>query len=301
MTTYDAATAIRTLGATFVRSQAIARHLEELKAHMALPSGWASAMCLGVFGPSGAGKSSLVAKFVEQQREASERHGLTATGYERKRFVSIVMPSSATDKTLASALLTELGDPDPGRGTAWKMFERVTQLLEHREVELIVIDEVQHLIRSGRRLDENARKTADTIKALMSRQICPVVLVGTDTAEELLSRSDQLYRRTSHIIHLEPWPYGRKKEQQEFAYMLSMLQKEVSKHVPFDVDLAEAASDIYASSDGLLGGVSVLLQNAIKEACRRKKPIDRDTLARAHAGRSRLRDGDYNPFVRSAA
>ena len=144
-------------------------------------------------GPSGVGKSTLVKEYIRSLEE-SESHD------PQKRAVLFVeMPSSPTKKNLAAAILAELKDPfAEARGhSAEVKFARVVLLLKNLGVEMLVLDEAQHLVDYRR---NGAYEAADWIKSLMNETSIACVLIGLKRTENLLLANEQLRRRFSATV-----------------------------------------------------------------------------------------------------
>lgn len=133
---------------------------------------------LVIQGPSGVGKSTLIKEYIRSLDS-------TASSDPNKRTVlSVEIPSSPTKKNLAAAMLAELKDPyAEARGhSAEVKFARVVLLLANLGVEVVVLDEAQHLVDYRR---NGAYEAADWIKSLMNETCITFVLVGLKRTEVL--------------------------------------------------------------------------------------------------------------------
>ena len=148
---------------------------------------------LVIQGPSGVGKSTLVKEYVRELESAKKN----AMGHGSVLIVEI--PSSPTKKNLATAMLTAMKDPyaDSRSHSAETKFARIILLLSNLGVEVVVLDEAQHLVDYKRNA---AYEAADWIKSLMNETSITFVLVGLKRTEGLLWANEQLRRRFSATV-----------------------------------------------------------------------------------------------------
>ncbi|WP_223522334.1 TniB family NTP-binding protein [Pseudomonas sp. A-B-26] len=148
---------------------------------------------LVIQGPSGVGKSTLIKEYV-RELESTDPPQL---GHRSVLIVEI--PSSPTKKNLATAMLTAMNDPyaDSRSHSAETKFARIVLLLSRLGVEVVVLDEAQHLVDYKRNA---AYEAADWIKSLMNETSITFVLVGLKRTEGLLWANEQLRRRFSATV-----------------------------------------------------------------------------------------------------
>ncbi len=144
---------------------------------------WASVAaeppCLLVVGPTGAGKSTLVGSYAREHPAVLTESGVTHP------VVTATIPSPATIKSLAMVLLAALGDPRATSGTVGSMTYRLARYFRDCQVELLILDEVQHFRdRDNRRVLENA---SNWLKTLIKETGVACVLVGLQGEAEELS------------------------------------------------------------------------------------------------------------------
>lgn len=97
-------------------------------------------------------------------------------------------------------LLRLLGDPHYRKGNTDDVKLRTRELMEARGVELLIIDEAQHLVRET---NQNADVT-DELKRFLDAGIVPVVMAGNEESRELFVRNTQLASRLGVPLELSP-------------------------------------------------------------------------------------------------
>ncbi|QQZ36358.1 TniB family NTP-binding protein [Pseudomonas sp. SK2] len=170
-------------------------------------------------GPSGVGKSTLILEYIRSLEEI----GSVDDGKRTVLFVEI--PSSPTKKNLAAAMLTALKDPfATARGhSAEVKFARVVLLLKNLGVEVVALDEVQHLVDYRR---NGAYEAADWIKSLMNETSITFVLLGLKRTEGLLTANEQLRRRFSATVDYDRFTLTAKSSV-HFVMLLRAIQGEL--------------------------------------------------------------------------
>lgn len=148
---------------------------------------------LVIQGPSGVGKSTLIKEYVRELESAKRNEGV------RRSVLIVEIPSSPTKKNLATAMLTAMKDPyaDSRSHSAETKFARIILLLSNLGVEVVVLDEAQHLVDYKRNA---AYEAADWIKSMMNETSITFVLVGLKRTEGLLWANEQLRRRFSATV-----------------------------------------------------------------------------------------------------
>jgi hypothetical protein len=165
-------------------------------------------------------------------------------------------------------MLTALGDPAPSKGTAQSMTGRVQHLLRRRSVELVILDEFQHLIDRNRPGHLIAYDAADWIKSLLNARICPIVLSGIELSETILKANVQLHRRCMSVSRLEPMAFGTSDERRRFRAMLATFDQALPLDERSNLCNPDLAQRVHVATDGLIGRVSQLLISACRLAMR---------------------------------
>jgi len=251
--------------------------------------------CLMLTGPSGAGKTTISRFLREAHPRTTTKEGAVVP------VLTSTIPCPASVKSLAGNLLASLGDPIPDKGSTVNMTYRLCILMRACKVQLVLLDEFQHFI-DWEKL-KVLSNVADWLKNLINETHKPVVLMGMPGADRILDANDQLERRFSSRITLEPFGWGEKKSEDDFRKFLKVLDEKL----PFDErsQLAswEMALRIHYATGGVVGKVMALIRAATVKAV--KDGQDRITMVhlfRAYEEKcgiaERMRRGDnyLNPF-----
>lgn len=233
-----------------------------------------------VAGKQGAGKTTLIEWYAGDFpiRESPEKLIVPV--------LVVTVPSPATVKGLASAMLEALGDPASDKGAVSSITLRLKNYIRDCAVELILLDEFQHF---DDRQSKNVLKTiSDWLKNLINQTRRPIVLVGMPGCESVLETkgNEQLKRRFSSREQIAPFTWDPPDNADEFRQLL----KRIDDAMPLlkESHLAEATTAflIYSATDGVINFVMKLLRWAAKLAIESgSEQIDHSILAQAYEER----------------
>lgn len=206
-------------------------------------------------GPSGAGKSTMVHAYLDTFPRIHEAERT----YIPVLLVSV--PPSPTSRSLASAILESLGDKKAHRGTAPEMTARIRELFNRCGVEMVLLDEFQHLFYAP---SLNAfRDVTDWLKNLLEATLVGMVACGLPAAEAVVNSNEQLARRFSARVRVTPFALEYAEDFQEFRGILKALASHLP--VPMETPLHESnlARRIHVGSFGLMDYVIKILEGAV--------------------------------------
>ncbi len=158
---------------------------------------------LPIIAPSHTGKSTAIHHYAETV-VAKEEHR------PRDRpFLHVTLAQKTSTKRLASDILEEFGDPSFEKGTEAALDARIRAYIAGCKTEVIVLDEIQHVIDSDDSKDplaggKAAWSVTEKIKRFLIEGQCPLVLVGTEQAWPILFKNPQLTNRCYPPIHMKP-------------------------------------------------------------------------------------------------
>ena len=252
--------------------------------------------CLAILGNTGAGKTTLIDAWLEKAplRTMETDEGTIIP------YLYVLVPSSPKKKGAVSAFLRALHDPNPSRGTEWDMISRVHRLIKRCKVQVIFVDEFQHL------RDKDTQKVvhaiADFLKDIINQAHIPMILTGKlGEAESILMANSQLDRRVGTPLVLEPFEWDRSRP--ETIKELRTLMRDIDRALPLDLsDLQneEMAFRFFYASDGYLGWIMEIIREAAVRAIDTDcHCLNKPLLAAAYEARlagTDVGDGKVNPF-----
>lgn len=151
---------------------------------------------IAVIGESGSGKTTAVQRILRHD-------GPFDAAADEIRWISLRVPTPATQKDLTRAMLVALKFPIARDTTASRMWELVHHHLALRRTWFIHLDEGQEL--GGRGSDAERAGVINSLKSLMQIPDWPLNLIvsGTPELRQLLQQDAQLSRRF-YIVPLAP-------------------------------------------------------------------------------------------------
>ncbi len=245
--------------------------------------------CMSLEGVTGAGKSTLVRDYAHAFPQS-----YTAAGVYMPVFY-MLMPSPATVKGVAAAMLEQLGDPAADRGPQWSMDSRLIRLIPECGITLVILDDFHHLI--DRDTDRILETVSDWLKVLIKKTNVPFVVVGIEGKVERILRSNaQLSRLFAARETLEPfdWETQRRAFAKFVEYVETAIAIPLSPLLPRD-DLIRR---LHYATDGVVGNLMNLLRYAALVAQQEKREVvELPTLSRAFQSRlSKHLRQKVNPF-----
>lgn len=205
-------------------------------------------------GEAGVGKSTVLKEYANRfPRSIVENSTVVPILYT-------TVPVGATPKSLASKVLNSLGDPAYDKGTEISQTSRLLHFIIKCKVEMIIIDEFQHLL--DRDTKHVLNKASEWLKSFCDDAGVPIILCGFPESKRIFVHNSQLDRRFLSKRKMDPFRYYTKDEQIEFrAFMKNMDQR-----LPF-VDRSSLASKqlsdkMYYATKGIPSHVNKILVEA---------------------------------------
>ncbi len=212
-----------------------------------------------VLGEAGTGKSTLC-QMIETQNPRR-----TLRDRDKIDVLVISVPPSANVGGVANAMLDALGDPWIGKGTIASKTDRIVTLCRACGVELVLVDEAQHLQDRGD--NRTHYMVGDWFKSVIDRVGVPTVLLGLPRLENLLKTNEQLRRRFSRRVRLA---FGQNEgssieaECLQLFYSLSSLLSVPVVSDPYGHQ--EMGTRLYYACDGRVAYIKKLLFGALTTA-----------------------------------
>ncbi len=210
-----------------------------------------------VLGPSGAGKSSVLEEYLHHFPSSEE--------VEQRRIpvLRVEIKSSPTVRSVAEDILKAMGVAMAYRGTVNEKTDRVVASLAKFGVELLMLDEVQHLLGANKRSFGSNDET-EWLKTLLNLINIPVVLSGLPYAQALLSTNEQLRRRLDGVCYLSPFSIDDEEAAADFAGVVNWFDGEIHGGKAIGLHENGMLARMFYASDGLIGYLSKLLIGAME-------------------------------------
>ncbi len=246
--------------------------------------------CLFIKGRTSAGKTTI-------STAHSMRHPpLQNKGRRIIPVLSSTISAPATVKGVVTDLLDAAGDPLADRGVTASQTLRLRKYLDDCEVEMIILDELQHFIDRDSQIV--LKTMSDWLKNLINTTKRPIILIGLPEAEEVLNANEQLSRRFAHRVELLPFQFETEKQIAEFFTFMKLLEEMLPLSEASNLASSNLAPRIYFASDGYVGyAMKLIRQAAIAAIEKGLEKLDLELLSEAYDAHVRAdKPGKINPF-----
>ncbi len=171
-----------------------------------------------------------------------------------------------TVKMMCVQLLRKLGDPYADDGNADAVKQRTREFMHRRGVELLIIDEVQHLeTETIASID-----VTDELKRFLDMGIVPVVFAGNEKSRDFFERNTQLASRLGAPLELSAVDTSQNAQLADFAKFCTDLDRAMFDHGCVrqlsGFDNALIIDVLLRASGGLLGRVCRIVEAALEYA-----------------------------------
>ncbi|PSW18673.1 hypothetical protein C9I94_24410 [Photobacterium swingsii] len=245
---------------------------------------------VAISGPTGVGKSTLCRAFRD------EVNSQVPLNSDELPVVVITAKNVTTPKSFFSALLYELGDIEPTKGTSEDMRIRLRILMQGRGVLMIIIDEFQDLFEGY--TGEKAFKTAMFYKGFMKETLIPIVIAGTESVEHVLQVDGQ-FHRLYNLYRIPSFSIDTQQDTEYYKYFVDKLMKRspLPSSVVFEGKMLER---LFLATSGSMALLKKLITEAIHVAQKRDcTELSKEIFADAFSSYFKLRETQlgFNPFL----
>jgi hypothetical protein len=209
--------------------------------------------CLCILGESGAGKTTVLEHYRDKFPRLEEKEGSIIP------VLLVELPSGAKPKDVASKILFEMGDPFYDKGTEKTMRVRIVEYIETCGVELLILDEFNHLIDSDTK--RVLQKVADWIKGLANTIKIPIILSGVPAAEKIFKVNIQLDTRFTNRMRLQQFKFDK-----TFRGLLKGIDEEHPFTESSHLSDPKMAEKLYYATRGNMRILMRLIESATYEA-----------------------------------
>lgn len=254
--------------------------------------------CMSLEGQTGTGKSTLVRAYAESFKRVETADGTCVP------VLYMEVPSPAGIKDFALTALRQMGDPAYARGTRASMTLRLINLIRDCQVELVILDDFQHLIDSE--TQHVLAEVSDWLKYLIKETQVPFLVVGIEGKVELiLQANSQLSRLFAARETLQPfeWDGLRPITIQTFARFVEYAEQAAGCALSTEVRRTEWLYRLHYATNGVVGNVMNLMRFAtLLGELYSRNPLTLEIFSLAFQQRlvKHLR-GKIDPFAEPAA
>lgn len=169
---------------------------------------------------TGSGKTKIINAYMERVMTEMRNH-------DARPVVVVNLSPGTTKKGFYADVLQVFGDPNFARGTEQYLKQRTKHYLDKCGVELLIIDEVHHLVSS----ETNKIKwdVTEIFKGILNDKSCCVVVSGIETARFLADGGSQFARRCIPPVNLGPLRLNVRAERDLFLGFLGRLDERMAK------------------------------------------------------------------------
>lgn len=197
---------------------------------------------LRLLGQTGVGKTFVLLQYVDEhpQVQGSDRTVVPVL------FVPI--PSAPTLKGLYQAILKALGVDGAVTNNLESLRHRVITLIRNLHVELLLLDELNHLVDRGKRRSHEA--VADGIKQLVDSIGIPTIFAGALRSKRLFDANAQLRSRVTATHTLRPFDLEKSFRELQ-GFIAARLQPSHPAPQCEWMSAREQATRLFFATDGL--------------------------------------------------
>lgn len=210
-----------------------------------------------LIGEPGVGKSALL-------QDYAAGHGLTQSVEDgviiRTRAVLYVELDEAISVGPAGdmTLLALMGDSAPQGARARRKI--LPDQLRLQQVELIILDETQHILEKGAAKTQAA--TRDWIKSLSKKTRIPVLLAGMKEINDIVDADDQLRPIMPLRFSLPEYGYTTPEEKKTYRSFLAKFDNSLPFDHPAHLGDPDRARRLYLATEGVLRPFCHILRHA---------------------------------------
>lgn len=148
-----------------------------------------------LFGEPGTGKTTMSRQL--------ETHGNELCTGHQQRVIYATLNGSTALGSVYSSILDRMGDPSPESGTNPRKLQRLVAGLTAKKTDVLIIDEMQHLITHRLSGNANLREVTNALKSILDGGTTSLILAGLPEAKQLWEDDLQLRRRFLPPIELQ--------------------------------------------------------------------------------------------------
>lgn len=208
-----------------------------------------------IIGETNNGKTMLVNRFRSKHEPQENIEGDAII----LPVLYIQAPPSPDERGIYNAILTRMFEPYARSEATDAKRDRVVSILKRVQLGMIMVDEIHHLLAGTYTKQRNC---LNTLKYLGNELCVPIVGIGTAEAIRAVQTDPQLANRFTPEL-LPKWVKGN-----DFLRLLMSFEQLIPLNKPSNLTTPDLAETILRLSNGTIGEVSTLLNQAAIHAIR---------------------------------
>ncbi|MGR9190532.1 TniB family NTP-binding protein [Rhizobium leguminosarum] len=216
-----------------------------------------------LFGKSHAGKTTILEAYMEARFPGDVDPEQPDNKKPQRKVVAITLNGDSSHMSFLKQILRAYKDPFPGEGVADEKLERIIKYINYYKTELLIFDEASNL-RIRKATDLDATKTHNTLRGF-AKLGCPVVVAGTDEAEDKILSDSQLVSM-NYDVSIHELKQNSMEDMQLFGSYCADLGLALKEHGLFakrsNFVIDNTIACLFIASGGLRGRVSRLVEHA---------------------------------------
>jgi hypothetical protein len=193
-------------------------------------------------GPTRLGKTEVVRRLIKNAENANSLVPM-------KNFVLASLPAQVSSKEIFKAMLSATGLKSRPGDTTSSIRNRLFRAIDQFGIEVIAIDECNHVIERGSNL--SARAAADHFKTVVDETGVSIVLSGLPRFQQIIDNNEQLRDRAAGTVIFKPYDWQNDSDRDAFCgAVASVLDSLEASDVTTDLEFEDLVRRLYGASGG---------------------------------------------------
>lgn len=190
--------------------------------------------------PTNNGKTTMIRRFIDKYSP------------DIGNLVYVETPERTTLKEFYVEILNTLGYPAKSTKSTGDLRRKILTGIENQKVKMLFFDEIHNLLDSRR---DHKRDILNGLKSLNNKAQIPIVLVGIETAKEILDLDKQVADRYPKI-EMPLWIDG----EDDYYNLLATFEALLPLKKPSYLHSEKTAKKIHSLSEGRIGRIATIIR-----------------------------------------
>lgn len=193
-----------------------------------------------IVSPTGNGKTTMTFKFIDKYAPSIGN------------IVYVETPERTTLKEFYVEILNTLGYPAKSTRSTGDLRRKILTGLRNQNVKMLFFDEIHHLLDSRR---DHKKDILNGLKSLNNKAQIPIVLIGIETAKEILDLDKQVADRYP-ALEIPLWEI----DSDEYYNLLATFEALLPLKKPSNLHSTKIANRIHILSKGRIGRIATIIR-----------------------------------------